>query len=127
MNTFATSGVFGCEPPSFTPLTDRCGASLRSFSPCDAVPDGAERKEGGGGTRGETRLYLMLSLLQIPAGPQREPQPMADLCFVLASSQLLCKPQACQRGRGESGEEESEQGRVKKKIQSRQTLRYLPE
>lgn len=46
----------------------------------------------------------MLSLLQIPTGPQREPQTMANLCLVLTPSQLLSKPQACQRGRGRGRE-----------------------
>lgn len=41
----------------------------------------------------------MLGLLQIPTGPQGEPQTMADLCLVLTPSQLLRKPQACQKGR----------------------------
>ncbi len=75
--------------------------------------------DGGGERRGEERrgeerrvkvsreektkeqeiLYLMLGLLQVPTGPQREPQTMADLRLVLTPSQLLCKPQACQKGR----------------------------
>lgn len=73
-------------------------------------------------------LYLMLGLLQIPTGPQREPQTMADLRFVLTPSQLLCKPQACQKGRKQEQMRERGEGKERVKIiQSRQTLRYLSE
>ena len=81
----------------------------------------------GGKKRKEQKiLHLMLSLLQIPTGPQREPQTMADLRLVLTPSQLLCKPQACQKGRRREQMREGETGRVEI-IQSRQTLRYLSE
>ena len=39
----------------------------------------------------------MLGLLQIPTGPQRKPQTMADFRLVLSPSQLLSKPQTCQK------------------------------
>ncbi|TNN82295.1 hypothetical protein EYF80_007416 [Liparis tanakae] len=58
--------------------------------------------------REETRKempYLMLGLLQVPTGPQREPETMADLCLVLTPSQLLCKPQACREGRNMGADE----------------------
>lgn len=56
-------------------------------------------------------LYLMLGLLQIPTGPQREPQTMADLRLVLTPSQLLCKPQACQKGKKQEQTRERERER----------------
>lgn len=64
-------------------------------------------------------VHLMLGLLQVPTGPQRKPQSMADLSFFLTPSQLLSEPQACQGG-------SKRQQRVRI-IQSRQTLRYLSE
>lgn len=36
-------------------------------------------------------VYLVLGLLQVPTGPQRQPQTMADLSLVLTPSQLLCQ------------------------------------
>lgn len=52
-------------------------------------------------------FYLMLGLLQIPTGPQRKPQTMADLRLVLSPRQLLGEPQACQRGEEVEKREES--------------------
>lgn len=74
----------------------------------------------------QEKLYLMLGLLQIPTGPQGEPQTMADLRLVFTSSQLLCKPQACHRGRKPEQMREESDRRVKI-IQSKQTPRYLSE
>lgn len=57
-------------------------------------------------------FYLMLGLLQIPTGPQRKPQTMADLRLVLSPSQLLSEPQACQKEEEEVDRRERER-RVK--------------
>lgn len=69
-------------------------------------------------------FYLMLGLLQVPTGPQRKPQTMADLRLVLSPRQLLSEPEACQKG--EEVEEGGREGRVQI-IQSWEALSYLSE
>lgn len=114
MNTFATSGFWTWASVFHSADRQMWWASLRSFSPYEGVPDGAERK--GEGSKPEERpdFTWCWASSRFPLA-QRE-SPSRWRIFASSSRRASCSASRRPvRGEGESGADESEQGRVKKK------------
>lgn len=52
---------------------------------------------------GQTTVYLVLRLLQVPTRPEGQAKAVADFGFIFSASQLLCQPQSWEGARVREG------------------------
>jgi len=67
-------------------------ARSRHFLPRTGRPKGLRGRKPA--SSGQTVVYLVLRLLQVPTRPEGESKAVADFGLIFSASQLLCQPQS---------------------------------